>query len=863
MRASATEARLRSFLDEISLENLRPAILGLAAIHAIAAVAIQLALAPRTGQALAAAAGGSVIVLLVLYRALGNAAPRYAHPAAAAVTLLALGNACLCIGLSHDARFVPTGSLLLVGCSIFFLSWPWLSLTATIGAAGLLGTTWWALPPPATWVAIPPLLLAFALAGILHDTRLRANVGRAKLRLAQERVRTQLEQSVALLRQSEDRLRHLAESSSEAILIHESGRILDANSVASQILGRNRADLLGRTLSAFLSRDPSAKQTELHPVGQPFEATVERPDGTRLPVEVSGRAIPYHGHLTSVTTLRDVTERKRAEEALAARRSLERLVTTISADFVKLAPGQLEEGIRKAIEDIGRLFGADHAVLVLLDAQRVPSQVCEWIAEDMAEPVAASRSARLEDMPWLFRRIAALEAAHVADVGDMPPQAVTDKSFLQACGVKSLIALPIADGDRIVGCLSLAALRKTRPWSDEAVALLRIVTEITAGALKRQSALAELEASETRKAAILEAALDCIITTDERGHVVEFNPAAQKTFGYELAYTVGRSLRDLIVPERLRSEHDDGLHTLFASAERAVLGQHTEVTCCRADGTEFPAEIAVVSIQLGPESGFTVYLRDITQRREVERLRDELVAAVSHELRTPLTSLRGFAELMLEKEFPLARQRKYLTVIHNEAVRLTQLVNDFLDMKRIESGSAKRHLDSIDLAAMLREVEALFRREDGSHEIQLEIDPELRILWGDAGQLRQVFTNLASNAVKFSPDGGRIVLGARNDDEGILVWVSDEGIGISQEDMRRLFEKFYRVDNAATRSIGGTGLGLALTKEIVLAHGGRIWVESDLGKGSTFYIALPTIHKPDEPDDPDEVELSYAAPISV
>jgi PAS domain S-box-containing protein len=229
------------------------------------------------------------------------------------------------------------------------------------------------------------------------------------------------------------------------------------------------------------------------------------------------------------------------------------------------------------------------------------------------------------------------------------------------------------------------------------------------------------------------------------------------------------------------------------------------------------------------------------ERKKIERLKDELVSTVSHELRTPLTSLRGFAELMLEREFPPEKQHEFLTVIHNASLRLTNLINDFLDLQRLESGHHTYDFRSVDLGEVLRETVTLFAHEDRHHTLRLVLPPSLPPVRADADRLRQVLSNLLSNAVKFSPQGGEVTLGARLEGrKKVVVWVADQGVGISPEEMHKLFSKFFRIDNTETRSIGGTGLGLALVKEIVEAHGGQVWAESTSGQGSTFFFTLPT-----------------------
>jgi PAS domain S-box-containing protein len=231
--------------------------------------------------------------------------------------------------------------------------------------------------------------------------------------------------------------------------------------------------------------------------------------------------------------------------------------------------------------------------------------------------------------------------------------------------------------------------------------------------------------------------------------------------------------------------------------------------------------------------------QDITTYKEAERLKDEVVSTVSHELRTPLTSLRGYTELLLEHEFPAEKRRQFLSIIHGETIRLTKLINDFLDLQRMESGRQVYHFEPVDLGELLRESLALFTHADGKHSLRLETPDTLPPVQADRDRICQILANLLSNAVKFSPQGGEVAVGARQEGARMVVWIADQGIGIPPEARAKLFGKFFRVDNLETRNIGGTGLGLALVKGIVEAHQGDVWVESEVGRGSTFFFSLP------------------------
>lgn len=230
---------------------------------------------------------------------------------------------------------------------------------------------------------------------------------------------------------------------------------------------------------------------------------------------------------------------------------------------------------------------------------------------------------------------------------------------------------------------------------------------------------------------------------------------------------------------------------------------------------------------------------DISERKEMEQLKDEMISAVSHEMRTPLTAMLGFSEFLLEHEVDPAQQRNYLNTIHKETVRLNELIGNFLDMQQIKARQATYRFKAVQVQPLIQDAVDLIALDDNQHRIAIDCPPDLPPVRGDAARLHQVLTNIISNAAKYSPKGSLISIGAHHKGESVILWVKDEGPGIPQEVRDKIFEKFYRLDNTDRRMAGGTGLGLALVREIVTAHNGRVWVESTEGKGSIFYISLP------------------------
>jgi hypothetical protein len=230
---------------------------------------------------------------------------------------------------------------------------------------------------------------------------------------------------------------------------------------------------------------------------------------------------------------------------------------------------------------------------------------------------------------------------------------------------------------------------------------------------------------------------------------------------------------------------------------------------------------------------------DITETKEMEQMKDEVLSAVSHEMRTPLTAILGYAELLLAGGVPPGEEKRSIATIQQEAQRLHELVRNFIDLHRLKARREATTFQALAVLPLLEETAALFSGLSPRHRFTIDVPADLPQVRGNAGELRQVFNNLVSNAVKYSPQGGEIYIGAHREDGSTLILVRDEGIGIPAEAREKIFDQFFRVDNTDRRATGGTGVGLALVREIVRAHGGRVWVTANTGRGSTFHVRLP------------------------
>jgi PAS domain S-box-containing protein len=390
--------------------------------------------------------------------------------------------------------------------------------------------------------------------------------------------------------------------------------------------------------------------------------------------------------------------------------------------------------------------------------------------------------------------------------------------------------------------------------------------ELREAEMRRRHRHAEeaLHDNEARKAAIFDSAMDSIISIDHAGKIIEFNPQAERTFGYKRDEVIGQPLDELIIPPALRSRHRAGLARYLATGVSSIIGKRVELTAMRSDGSEFPVELSLTSISTNTQPMFTAYLRDLTEQKkqqesrrrsrdleeqnlriqEANRLKSEFLANMSHELRTPLNAIIGFAEVLVDgKAGPVnAEQCEYLNDILTSGHHLLQLINDVLDLAKIEAGKMELYPEPFSLKTVADEVCAIMRPIAAKRNVTIDLRAadNADTVTLDLRKVKQVLYNLLSNAVKFSHEDGVVKLTIGLDaQEQLQIQVKDGGIGIKSADLPRIFCEFEQVGSGASRRSPGTGLGLALTKRIIELHNGSILVESEFGKGSTFTITIP------------------------
>ena len=372
------------------------------------------------------------------------------------------------------------------------------------------------------------------------------------------------------------------------------------------------------------------------------------------------------------------------------------------------------------------------------------------------------------------------------------------------------------------------------PDSESPQAVVATFKDIT---LRRSQEQALRDGSE-RLRAILDTVIDPIITIDERGFVESFNPAAESVFEFRAAEVIGRNV-NLLMPEPFHTAHDGYLARYLATGERRVIGLGREVSGRRKSGATFPMELAVSELKFSNKRMFVGVVRDITERKRLDRMKSEFVSTVSHELRTPMNAILGFTQLLSYDSNLTASQKANLAKVRKAGEHLLDLINDVLDLSRIEAGKVTLSLEPVVLGDLLLECRNMAQPLADARNIRLLMDVEAvadACVHVDRTRLRQVLLNLVSNAVKYNRDGGSVwVTCASVASRRVRVAVRDNGRGIALDQQAQLFQPFNRL-GAERGEIEGTGIGLTITKQLVELMQGDIGFESSPGTGSTFWV---------------------------
>ena len=359
----------------------------------------------------------------------------------------------------------------------------------------------------------------------------------------------------------------------------------------------------------------------------------------------------------------------------------------------------------------------------------------------------------------------------------------------------------------------------------------------------RQRVEATLDRERSVLAAILAGMTEGLVVIDAEGNIIWWNTAMAEFSGTQAEAVLGKPFAEVLQSKVADLEDSGSVGRVLEAIAKSSGGTQTfDLALALPQPRDLSGKAFRISSAQGEELT-CLLVRDITQERELEERRNTFVSIVSHELRTPMTTILGYSELMLQGDVPRATGQKWLGTINRDTMRLSALVDDLLNMSRIQSGKVKVTPALLTLPEIVAEAATVAMSPDGPHPLSIELPMSLPEVWADRDKVQQVLINLLTNAVKYSPRGGPIIVSAEEDMEGgcVNVTVTDRGMGISTEDIPKLFQGFERLARSETNGIRGTGIGLYIVKSFVELMGGRVWVKSEVGKGSTFGFSLKTL----------------------
>jgi PAS domain S-box-containing protein len=432
--------------------------------------------------------------------------------------------------------------------------------------------------------------------------------------------------------------------------------------------------------------------------------------------------------------------------------------------------------------------------------------------------------------------------AHTADLQARIRQVEAKLGFT----LGQVVGLPLLFEDELLGMIYL--FRTEYAFTQLDWQFLQGFADQAAVAVRNARLYHHLENERSRLATIVENSAHGILILDAERRVLVINQALAAMLGVTLLATVGKTCQEVLMLQDVQG--DDICQTENFTGFPNHESLHCEGDLQRPGGSRLTVSVTYTPLYEDEERlvNIIVNVHDITRFREEEEIKSTFTSIISHELKTPVALIKGYAQTLARPDatWDAETARQSLQVIEEEADRLEALINNLLDVSRIQASGLRLDYADVNLERLARKVAEAYRTQTAEHQIEVDFPEALPLVWGDEERLRQVLTNLVSNAIKYSPQGGVIRIGGWLEQVNgglskgrVVLYVADQGIGIPAEDLSKIFDRFYRVDSSLRRSTAGAGLGLYLAKAIVEAHTGQIWARSEAGKGTTFFIALP------------------------
>jgi len=587
-----------------------------------------------------------------------------------------------------------------------------------------------------------------------------------------------------------------------------------------------------------------------------FRTHLRRDDGTTFWTFSSARLVTYRGDPAVLTAFNEVEEQLAASDRrLTAQSNALKDLTERQADSTTRFEGRLQEILATAARtlQVARLS----AWRLAYDQRSIRCLDLYSLRSDQHQDGGALGYA---DAPAYFDALSRDRVIAADDAATDPRTRDLRDTYLAPLGIGAMLDVPLRKDSRTVGVLCAEHVGGARTWTVDEQNFAISVGNLIVVALvedERREAIAKLADSEARARMIVDTAHDAFVGMDSSGQIVNWNAAAEATFGWSAAEVVGRTLSDVIIPIEFREAHVRGIKRFLETGAAPVVNQRLELSALHRSGREFPIELTVTApTRFRDGYFFGAFLRDISERRERDeqlrrakesaeaatRAKSEFLANMSHELRTPLNGVLGYAQLLQRDAGMSARQREALDAITKSGSHLLEVINEILDLSKIEAGRVDTHATATDLFQLAPDLRQLLAESARRKALRLrtsvapDVPPAVCL---DGRHLRQVLLNLLGNAIKFTNEG-EIRLGiTRAGEDRLLFEVVDTGVGIEPDALTTIFDAF--IQTASGANAGGSGLGLTISRHLVAMMGGALQAESVLGSGSRFFFTLPLV----------------------
>jgi two-component system sensor histidine kinase/response regulator len=652
---------------------------------------------------------------------------------------------------------------------------------------------------------------------------------------------------------------------------------------AQEIVNKTDFDLFSwEKASLYQAQDELIKKSLQ---SQNFEEWVTHADGNDYLFDtLKTPLIAADGELLGVIGIcRDITQRQHRADFLQRQADKENFLSRISRILIDQ---EGEKAISATLATLGQFTASDRCHIIRYSpCQSLWSMTHEW-RRDNNLPSFKNFTQNLpaDRFPWYSEQLLMGNALILNQLSDIPEEAIAERQAFLENSSSCLLVVPMITRSKTVGYLGVEA-SPDKVWQAEEVNLLNFVGELIAIAQQRQEAESALRESEARFAGILDNANEAILAIDEEQRITLFNHAAEQTFGYTASEILGQPLSRLM-PNRLQSSYQRIIAAFQAVKKSArQWGQQRPIYGARRDGIEFLGEISLSKLHLNSQTVITAIVRDITQRAlaeealrkaketadEANRAKSDFLASMSHELRTPLNAIIGFAQVLQRDRNLSTPHQQSVEIISRSGEHLLELINDILEMSKIEAGRTTFNSSHFDLFRLLDNLEKMFRLKADSQGIELIFERSAsvpRYIQTDASKLRQVLINLLGNALKFTEMGGVTLRvkqthfsTAPTPHSHLRFEVEDTGPGIDPTEIYQLFSAFGQTE-AGRKSQQGTGLGLAISQKFVQLMGGEIEVHSRVGSGSLFSFTIQAnlAYAQDIPSDPPRRKIKGLAP---